>query len=271
MELSDEIEALQSIYSNKDEFEVSKDKDGNPILCFQLASENVSDESQSSRSKVSLSVILPNAYPSVAPRISISSNDLKREAQNSLTSSATEFSKTLPAEPMVMDIVCWVQEHLQEYIQENDLNDQHTTRFNQADQNSFAVLHIDHMRAKQRYLKTLINWADAGHILGRVIFCHRLIFVILVGSGSSIKDFILNLKTQTVDVDSCGRNCKEKMMSVISEGTLQNEIRESGFETVDCNAMYEVEEIFKDFSLENIFRISIRGYFPTNMKDSLKR
>lgn len=43
------------------------------------------------------------------------------------------------------------------------------------------------MRAKQRYLKTLINWADAGHILGRVIFCHRLIFVILVGSGSSIK------------------------------------------------------------------------------------
>lgn len=26
MELSDEIEALQSIYSNKDEFEVSKDK-----------------------------------------------------------------------------------------------------------------------------------------------------------------------------------------------------------------------------------------------------
>lgn len=106
--------------------------DGNPILCFQLASGCVSEEIQSTRSKVSLSVILPNAYPSVAPRISISSNDLKREAQNSLTSSVTEFSKTLPAEPMVMDIVCWVQEHLQEYIQGNDLNDQHTTRFNQA-------------------------------------------------------------------------------------------------------------------------------------------
>lgn len=78
----------------------------------------------------------------------------------------------------------------------------------------------------------------------------------ITGVASSIEAFITRLKTQKIDVDSTGKPCKEKMMSVICNKPMHSN-QETKFEVLsvsDSQALNELfqtsllmREIYKDF------------------------
>ena len=82
-----------------------------------------------------------------------------------------------------------------------------------------TILEIDHMRNKPGYFKIISKWADQLSLTLLVIhlqFKKRKRFLILMwGSDDDIKIFLKNLKSQAVDVDSTGKRCKERLVSVL--------------------------------------------------------
>ena len=50
-----------------------------------------------------------------------------------------------------------------------------------------CVLHLDHMRNKTQYTKTIKRWCDELGIYGRLVFYHRWIFIILQSNENNIK------------------------------------------------------------------------------------
>ena len=113
------------------------------------------------------------------------------------------------------------------------------------------VIKIDHMRKSGQYVKTLETWADnlAVHAALFVSSKQGLILV-MEGSSSSISKYLLQWKTQNIDVDSRGKQCKEKMIQILYRQTscennvietgLKNRSENSGyFQTIDCNDLFE--------------------------------
>ena len=93
------------------------------------------------------------------------------------------------------------------------------------------IIHLDHMRDKRNYIKTIEKWSKELKITGNIIFHGKLkVFLILLGSEDSLKSFHQQLKTQNVDIDSRGRPCKEKLSKILCcEKVLQNS------KDYDCN------------------------------------
>ncbi|XP_041697299.2 RWD domain-containing protein 3-like [Coregonus clupeaformis] len=83
-------------------------------------------------------------------------------------------------------------------------------------QHALALLLVDHMRSKTKYIKTIKKWSlELG--LTRRLFFGKLILVLLQEARRNIKVYIHIQRTVKVDVDSSGKRCKEKMMRVPCE------------------------------------------------------
>lgn len=84
------------------------------------------------------------------------------------------------------------------------------------DEVELLVIKIDHMRRSGPYVKTLESWSNQLNVTA-VLFISSdcgLIFV-MEGDKSSTSKFLLNWKTHSIDVDSKGKPCKEKMTQVL--------------------------------------------------------
>jgi len=73
---------------------------------------------------------------------------------------------------------------------------------------------IHHMHDQRNYTKTLRNWADELGVSGGVFTWGRCILLVTVGRSENISDFFQRFRTSPVDVDSKGRKCKEKYVSL---------------------------------------------------------
>lgn len=111
------------------------------------------------------------------------------------------------------------------------------------------LLKLDHMRQKKSYSDIIRSWADELELRGGLLFGPggRLILIVLVGSAVSCKEYLRRHRTQTVDVDSTGRKCKEKMLDILWEGAtdvIKQLTRESikGFEIVEFESRDEVKK-----------------------------
>ena len=69
---------------------------------------------------------------------------------------------------------------------------------------------LDHMRDRKRYIESLSSWAKQLNLLGSVLFYKKKIRVALWGERSAIQTYLKWSRTETVDIDSRGRKCKEK-------------------------------------------------------------
>ena len=87
-----------------------------------------------------------------------------------------------------------------------------------------CIAKLDHMRNEQRYLKVLNSWAKELTIHGKIFHTGlRSIYVIIVGmSAASVNEFLKRWRTQSVDVDSQRRPCKEKLLSVLCQQPLSD-------------------------------------------------
>lgn len=80
------------------------------------------------------------------------------------------------------------------------------------------------MRNEQKYLKMLRSWAVELSITGKVVKAGpRKVTIVLLGKSRAIVEFARRWRTQNVDIDSHGRPCKEKMMTILCQRSIQVE------------------------------------------------
>ena len=88
-----------------------------------------------------------------------------------------------------------------------------------------CIAKLDHMRNEQKYLKLLNSWAKELTLYGKILHGGpHSIYVVIVevndSGGASLSEFLKRWRTQNVDVDSQGRPCKERLLSVLCQQQL---------------------------------------------------
>ncbi len=89
----------------------------------------------------------------------------------------------------------------------------------------WVVLSIDHMRDHKQYMKSLSQWVKQLDLRGYLY--HLLpvevmvkgVYIILIGDEGACSEFQKRLRTQSIDVDSKGKPCKERMASNLFSGS----------------------------------------------------
>ncbi|XP_059913937.1 RWD domain-containing protein 3 isoform X1 [Gadus macrocephalus] len=204
----EEAAVLSAIYCGDGEYQlIQVSADGGVVVEIKTCVGDVR------RVELSLSFSLPPQYPLCPPDISVTSPVLSREQCQDVRRKLLEQAAALPAEPMVHQLVCWLQqsgavtsEGGEEAARVEDAGGEEWT----------TVLLLDHMRSRGRYVKMLERWTVQLHLTTRLL-SGRWILVLLRGARTDIKEFCHLLKTVKVDVDSSGKKCKERMMKVLCE------------------------------------------------------
>ncbi|XP_070563705.1 RWD domain-containing protein 3-like [Ptychodera flava] len=258
-----EVEALMAIYCSEGEFTLqnaTENRDTGQEISFSLCitCEKVQDDHRDCIEtqdfvKVTLSITLPVEYPKVLPMISVSCEKLTRQQTGQLRSDLLEYAQSLVNEYMIMDLIMWVKQHIWMYITTSDGDKTEASTLKEP--TCLALLHIDHMRSAQKYIKIIASWAKELDLSGRLLIQGNLILLILQGLRSAIKEYVRRQRTQKVDVDSHGRSCKEKMLSVLCEEPLPSHVtRCQSFEIRKLESGVELEDEFKDLGLMDHYR-----------------
>ena len=172
---------------------------------------------------------------------------------------------------MLMDIcneaVIRINEFTTSTRKDNDIVQSNSDNCNSQD-TFVSIIHLDHMRDKRNYIKTIEAWSNELGIHGAVIFYGKLkVLIVLLGTEVGIKSFNQNLKTQNVDIDSRGRPCKEKLSKilcceVLSQSTAseilnefqrKNELKQSALCILSAKDIDEVKTHFYVLKLQNLF------------------
>lgn len=132
---------------------------------------------------------LPVNYPSTLPDISVNSDQLTRAQCMDVKDKLLEQAKKHLSEPMVHDLILWVQQHLKDVIKQSPAvcNEKAALSKGTEDGIWMLLLHLDHMRAKAKYVKTVEKWASNLRLTGRLMFMGKIILILLQGDRSSIK------------------------------------------------------------------------------------
>ncbi|CAF2080027.1 unnamed protein product [Rotaria magnacalcarata] len=105
---------------------------------------------------------------------------------------------------------------------------------------SSILMKIDHMRSPNIYMKHLRQWTNELNITGGVLVIPHTIFILVEGNNDNLKKFIIKLKTETVDIDSRGRPCKERLLTqIVAINTHSSKF--SNFEKIEFNNRNELE------------------------------
>ena len=79
-----------------------------------------------------------------------------------------------------------------------------------------CVVQLDHMRNERLYMKNMKQWSNRHAVSCTLLDSGRCgIIGIVVGVSRGVDAFMQTWRTQHVDVDSKGRSCKERRMTVL--------------------------------------------------------
>ncbi|KAG7457169.1 hypothetical protein MATL_G00243710 [Megalops atlanticus] len=223
----DEMSVLSAIYCEKDEFALLEESDEKGLV-FRI---QVAVVTGSEETRLSLVFHLPPEYPRCLPDVSVSSERLSRRQCQRLRRSLLEKAAELLPEPVVHELILWLRQNLVA-VARVEPTAGGGVRAEEGAEIWTALLLLDHMRSKTKYVKIIEKWTSELGLTGR-LFMGKLILILLQGPRRSIKEYLHLQKTVKVDVDSAGKKCKEKMMSVLSEAPLSEEHKQlTAFETL---------------------------------------
>ncbi|XP_069497629.1 RWD domain-containing protein 3 [Ambystoma mexicanum] len=246
----EEVSALAAIYCEKGEFELlqTSEIDGITLRIQTCAKGHLEPDK-----KVTLTFNLPTTYPTCPPNICVASEDLTRAQCEDLKRKLMEYAQELICEPMIHELVLWTQQSLENTRNGLDVPD--TAPKDKLDDRTWtALLQLDHMRSKTKYVRTVEKWASDFCLTGRLMFMGKLILILLQGEKDNIKEYLILQKTSKVDVDSCGKKCKEKMISVLHEAKAQPEqLRFDTFEVHEYSSLNDLQREFEAARLGHIF------------------
>ncbi|CAL8278731.1 unnamed protein product [Lota lota] len=204
----EEAAVLSSIYCGEGEYQlIQVSADGGVVVEIKTTVGDVR------RVELSISFCLPPRYPLCPPDISVTSPVLSRGQCQDIRQKLLEQAAALPQEPMVHQLVSWLQQSGEVTTEGEEV----ACRVEDAGGEEWtAVLLLDHMRSRGRYVKLLERWTEQLH-LTTTLLSGRWILILLRGARKDIKEFCHLLKTVKVDVDSSGKKCKERMMKVLCD------------------------------------------------------
>jgi hypothetical protein len=140
-------------------------------------------------SRISFSFILPPSYPKTPPIVSASSNFLKREKTDAISVQLANVAQKISGENMMMELIMWIQDTCpivkEEELQQCPSNSSHPPP--KESSSTTILLHLDHMKMKAKYSKTIKKWTGELGLCGCLIFLNKYIFIILQGSKKDIK------------------------------------------------------------------------------------
>ena len=203
--------------------------------------------------KITVTFQLSESYPEISPHIIVSSEHIQKTCLDALQQNALAYACSLKPEPCLFSILEMLKDNAMEMVANDpscfvlkspsSLNTHpqqerswQTCRDSPAtSQESPAGCHtggkcttdgstdpcvcitrIKHMRHEKKYFKILNSWSKELGIRGKVLNAGlNAIYVVLVGSISSVSELLQRWKTQNIDVDSQGKPCKEKMISIL--------------------------------------------------------
>lgn len=135
---------------------------------------------------------LPVSYPSCLPGVSVNCEHLTRAQCVTVKEKLLERAENLASEPMVHELVLWIQQNLRHILNQPETGRGSETCALAAstavdDGLWVTLLHLDHMRAKTKYVKTVEKWASDLRLTGRLMFMGKIILILLQGDRSNIK------------------------------------------------------------------------------------
>ena len=127
---------------------------------------------------------LSPSYPESPPLTSISSKDLSKQQCTEIKTHLDIFAQDFLNEPMLLQLISHVEANFENCIKD-DCNREVNISFSSEKQ--MALLHLDHMRNRSKYVKTLLRWTEEFDLKGRLIFCGKLILILIQGDAENIK------------------------------------------------------------------------------------
>ncbi|KAI4900471.1 hypothetical protein NFI96_012707 [Prochilodus magdalenae] len=147
---------------------------------------------------------------------------------------------------MVHELVMWLQQNFSDLVATSDILQSQNAPGAKAEGLWTALLHLDHMRSRAKYIRLIEKWAAELGLAGR-LFMGKPILILLQGERSGIKEYIHLQRTAKVDVDSSGKRCKEKMMSVLCEIPLSEDaVKISTFEVKEALSLEDLKKEFDE-------------------------
>ncbi|XDA70183.1 hypothetical protein R6Z07F_000561 [Ovis aries] len=252
----EELSALAAIFCGPDEWEVlSLSETDGAMFRILTKAEGITD------TDIPLQLVfhLPLSYPSCLPGIVVNSKHLTRAQCEIVKEKLLEQAETLLSEPMVHELVLWIQQNLRHILEHPEAGGggekcSSAASMTVDDGLWMTLLHLDHMRAKAKYVRTVEKWASDLRLTGRLMFMGKIILILLQGDRNDIKEYLILQKTCKVDVDSSGKKCKEKMMSVLFETKVQTEHKRFlAFEVKEYSSLDELQKEFETTGLKKLF------------------
>ncbi|XP_036907261.1 RWD domain-containing protein 3 [Sturnira hondurensis] len=254
----EELGALAAIFCGPGEWEVLSRSETDGVV-FRILTEA---EGLTEDAAVPLELVfhLPAGYPSCAPGISVHSERLTRAQRAAVREKLLERAQSLPAEPMVHELVLWVQQHLGRILAGTGPGPSPSAKSSTRDEGLWMVLlRLDHMRARARYVKAVRQWATDLGLTGRLAFLGRAILLLLQGRRDDVKEYLVLQKTCRVDVDASGKKCREKMLSVLFEGPAQPQ--HARFPEFGVREYPGVDELRREFEAAGLQGL-LSGFVP---------
>ena len=260
-DIDDELDAICAIYCNEGEVTIDRSvlngKSGPVTVRMRISSEESTDCATNKPADLLLTLVLSANYPQELPSVSISTNGITKKKCEKLKIDLIAFASHLKDQPMLMELRNWVSDNWKVYRNVSEVGGVCAA----VQETCWILLHLDHMRSKAKYTKTIMKWTKELSLCGRLVFCDKLILILLQGSEQDIKEYISRQKTVNVDVDSKGRSCKERMLRQISSiESLDPSMQQfNSFELLELASRTPLKEQFKMFGLERIFNEHIQN------------
>ncbi|XP_059529272.1 RWD domain-containing protein 3 isoform X3 [Myotis daubentonii] len=224
----EELEALAAIFCGPGEWEVLSRSGTQGAVCRVLTK---AEGPSGADTPLELVFHLPAGYPACLPGVSISSERLTRAQCAAVRDKLLEQAQGFLPEPMVHQLVVWVQQNLRHLLAAPGSGAGPGTcpaaSATEAEGPWMTLLHLDHMRAKTRYVRT---------------------------------EYLVLQKTSKVDVDSSGKKCRERMASVLWEARAPpGHARFLAFEVKEFSSLDELRKEFETAGLEALFPEFVLG------------
>ena len=141
---------------------------------------------------MSVTYTLDKDYPQVIPDLSVASDGLTREICSKMKQDALKYisDNNLVCQPMIMDVNMWLQQNMSKYFECFKISVSSDAAAIDKTEHAelwYALLHLDHMRAKNKYIKTVEKWTSELGLTGHLIFSDKLILILLCGLRQNIK------------------------------------------------------------------------------------
>ncbi|XP_021052201.1 RWD domain-containing protein 3 isoform X2 [Mus pahari] len=171
-EVRQELSALAAIFCGPNEWEMlsCSETDGAVFRIHTTAEGLVGED-------VPLQLVfhLPAGYPLCLPGISVNSEHLTRAQCITEKEKLLGEARKLVSEPMVHELVLWIQQNLRRVLSQPETAGSHETctlpdSETVDDGLWMTLLRLDHMRARTKYVKAVEKWASELRLTGRLMF-----------------------------------------------------------------------------------------------------